>query len=264
LQNKNFLICLVGLPSSGKTTFANALEIALKKKFLNLDVKIIDPDIIRQKLTPDNFDPEKEQIVRNKNLETIKKELKRGYIVISDDLNYYSSMRQNLKGIADSLKLNFFIIHIATPLDICIKWNEKRGVPIPNVVINKIQEKFDNFNKYNWERPIAKYDLSVISDLNFKIKELLDRLDNKMTSINQKLIKERISITNRYNENLDKITRNYIGTLILNPVFVNLKRKVIKLRKSYVKTYKNKNYTEEEILKNFKAYIKKNLNVKIS
>ena len=67
MNNKNFLICLVGLPASGKSTFANSLKIALKKKFNNLEVKIIDPDIIRQKITSDKFYHEKEHIVRNEN-----------------------------------------------------------------------------------------------------------------------------------------------------------------------------------------------------
>ncbi len=253
----------MGLPSSGKSRFANSLKIALKKKYINLDVMIIDPDILRQNLTPDKFDPKKEYIVRNENLESIRSELEKGNIVISDDLNYYSSMRHDLKRITDSLKLNFFIIHIATPIEICIKWNEKRGKTIPNIVISNIQEKFDNFNRYNWDKPIATYDLSAISDLNFIIKELLDRLSNKMV-VKYKLRKERISITNRYNENLDKITRRFVGTLMLNPVFVPLKHRIIKLRKLYIKKQKNKNYNEEEILIKFKKYIEKNLNIKIS
>ncbi|MFX0104846.1 MAG: hypothetical protein ACFE75_05095 [Candidatus Hodarchaeota archaeon] len=32
LTYQNFLICLVGLPASGKSTFANKLKFALKKK----------------------------------------------------------------------------------------------------------------------------------------------------------------------------------------------------------------------------------------
>lgn len=264
MKNKNFLICLVGLPSSGKSRFANSLKIALKNKFRSLNVKIIDPDIFRQKLTPDKFDPEKEYIVRNESIETIRSELKNGNIVISDDLNYYSSMRHNLKEIADSFKLPFIIVHIATPFEICIKWNEKRGKPIPNIVISNIQERFDNFNKYNWDKPIATYDLSAIPDLNITIKEFLDQLDNKMIDINQKLRKERISITYRDNENLDKITRRFVGTLMLNPVFVHLKHKIIRLRKIYVKNFKNKNYSEEEILKNFKDLLENSLNIKIS
>ncbi|MFW9829152.1 MAG: adenylyl-sulfate kinase, partial [Candidatus Thorarchaeota archaeon] len=68
----NFLICLVGLPSSGKSTFANHLKMALNEKYSNLKVKIIDPDRIRNELTGDKFDPHKEYLVKNKNLKAIR------------------------------------------------------------------------------------------------------------------------------------------------------------------------------------------------
>ncbi len=265
MNNKNFLICLVGLPASGKSTFANSLKIALKKKFNNLEVKIIDPDIIRQKITSDKFDHEKEHIVRNENLKIIRSELELGNTVISDDLNYYSSMRHDLKGIADELNLDFSIVHIATPIEICMKWNEKRGEPIPIEVISKIQDKFDMFNKYNWDNPIATYDLSEISDLNIVMKEFLAKLEDKMNFRKQKFGKERTKIiSNIYNENLDKITRVYVGKLVLNPSFIPLKNKIFKLRKTYIKKNKNKALSETEILKRFKIYLEKILNIKIS
>ncbi|MFX0037572.1 MAG: adenylyl-sulfate kinase, partial [Candidatus Hermodarchaeota archaeon] len=51
MNKNNLLICLTGLPASGKTTFANCLKDALEKKFIDLIVKIIDPDLIRKNLT---------------------------------------------------------------------------------------------------------------------------------------------------------------------------------------------------------------------
>ncbi|GAH04672.1 unnamed protein product [marine sediment metagenome] len=93
LVNKNFLICLTGLPASGKTTFASKLKEILEKKFTKLTVSIIDPDIIRHTMAPNKFNYTLEPIVRERNLTEITKELSKGNIVISDDLNYYSSMR---------------------------------------------------------------------------------------------------------------------------------------------------------------------------
>jgi tRNA uridine 5-carbamoylmethylation protein Kti12 len=265
LINQNFLICLVGLPSSGKSTFANLLKIVFKERFSNLDAKIIDPDIIRNKLTPEKFDYEKEYIVRNENLKMIKKELEKGNIVISDDLNYYSSMRHDLKDIAENLKKSFFIIHIATPIEICLKWNEGRGEPIPNEVIRKVQEKFDNFNKYKWDYPIATYDLSELVDVKLKIKQLVDNLENKITIMNrERVLEENFVISKIHNENLDKITRKYVGKLVLNTKFLHLKKKIIKLRKLYVKNNKNIAQSQAKILKNFRKYLEKSLNIKIS
>ncbi|MFX1503612.1 MAG: AAA family ATPase [Promethearchaeota archaeon] len=262
-MNQNFLICLVGLPSSGKSTFANLLKVVLKNKFSNLDAKIIDPDIIRNKLTPNKFDHEKEYIVRNEKLTIIKRELEGGNIVISDDLNYYSSMRHDLKDIAENLKKSFFIIHIATPIETCLKWNELRGEPIPNEVIRKVRDKFDKFDKYNWDYPIATYDLSELIDIEFEIKKLVDNLEDWTFFFNKKIVSNK-NTSNIYNENLDKITRIYVGKLLLNRSFLHLKKKIIKLRKIYVKNNKNKAHSNAEILKNFSEYLEKNLNIKIS
>ncbi|MFX1378832.1 MAG: AAA family ATPase [Promethearchaeota archaeon] len=264
MNNKNFLICLAGLPASGKTVFANKLRISLKKIFKDLKVEIIDPDIIRKNLTSNQFEYEKEHIVRNRNLEIIRSALEQGKIVIADDLNYYSSMRHDLKEIADALDLNFYIIHIATPIEICLKWNEKRGEPIPKEVINKIQDKFDEFNRYNWDNPIVTYDLSQI-DLDIVVRDFLAKLENNIMNMKQSPIIEKYSFSyNKYNENLDKITRTYVGKLVLNPDLFPLKKKIFKLRKNFIKKNKNKALSEAEILKSFKSYLEKILKFKIS
>ncbi|MHA1487012.1 MAG: AAA family ATPase, partial [Promethearchaeota archaeon] len=96
MNNKtNFLIILVGLPASGKTTFAYKLKEKLESDFQN-NVKIIDPDIIRDKAFPNRFDFKNEPKIREKNIKSVRKHLIEGHIVISDDLNYYSSMRHDL------------------------------------------------------------------------------------------------------------------------------------------------------------------------
>jgi len=163
-NNSNFLIILVGLPASGKSTFALKLKGKLESVFQN-KVKIIDPDVIRDEDFPNNFDFKNEPQIREKNIDSVRKHLNKGQIVISDDLNYYSSMRHDLKLIAVGLNLQFFIIHISTPLKFCLKRNEERGKPIPNKVISKIYNKFDNFNKYKWDTPFETYDYTKSGDL---------------------------------------------------------------------------------------------------
>ena len=123
------LIALTGLPASGKSYFANKLNQHFKKKSDQFKVKVVDPDRIRSEITPNKFHHEKEQIVRKLSLNEVKNALENGFIVISDDLNYYTSMRHDLKRIADDLKRKLFIIHIATPLEVCIEWNQKRDQP---------------------------------------------------------------------------------------------------------------------------------------
>ncbi len=264
--NKNFIVCLAGLPASGKTTFAIILKKNIEKKFNNHKVKIVDPDIIRQSITPNKFDYKFEPDVREKNLAEIRKELQNGSIVISDDLNYYTSMRHDLKKLADDIKIHFFIINISTPFKICLKWNKLRGKPIPNKIIKKIYRKFDNFGKYSWDYPEAIYDISRIQDLNKEIEDLVEKIKNKVNTSKEILEKEdRVKeFFNLDNQNLDKITRIYVGKLLQNSEFISMKKNIIKTRKLFVKLYKNKSLKESEIANTFKEYLEKRLNIIIS
>ena len=266
LVDQNFLICLVGLPASGKSTFANTLKIALKEKYNNLSVSIVDPDKIRQDLTPDKFDHEKEHVIRKENLNIIRSELEKGNIVISDDLNYYTSMRHDLREITEQLNLNFYIVHIATPLETCLRWNENRGKPIPNMVISKINEKIDEFKKYKWDVPVAVYDLSQITDINHKINGFLVIIQEKRENMKYQFKKVDVNniLSNLDNEKLDKVTRIYVNTILQNSTYLPLKKRIIKLRKIFVRENKNKALRESEILKTFNNYLEKNLNIKIT
>jgi tRNA uridine 5-carbamoylmethylation protein Kti12 len=262
---QNFLICLAGLPASGKSIFANELKKFLEKKFINYEIKIVDPDKIRQTITQNKFDYEKEHLVKEKNLQIIKKELIKGSIVISDDLNYYSSMRHDLKKIADDLNLKFFIIHISTPLEVCLKWNDKRGNPIPNKIIKRISNKFDKFNRYRWDTPYVVYNMSQIVDLNNNLIDFVSRLHlnaKKATKKSEKEAEVRQD-SNLYKKKLDKITRNYVGTLLLNSNYTPLKNKIIKLRKVFLKTKKNEFLSDSEIQNSFQTFLEKSLSIKI-
>jgi len=263
---RNFLICLVGLPASGKTTFAKKFKIFIEQKFDQFKVKIIDPDKIRNTLTPDEFDYKQEQLVRKYNLDEIKNDLKEGYIVISDDLNYYSSMRHDLKLIAEDLNLSLFIIHISTPLEICLKWNEKRGKIIPESVVRKIAQKFDTFDKYKWDYPIASIDLSEIKNFHEVFENLMNRITHDIENLYEREKQGMILKQNskRYNELLDKITRNIVGEILKNPEYNPLKNQILKYRKLYVKINRNTSFNESLITRTFKEYLRENLSIKIS
>lgn len=266
LVKKNFLICLTGLPASGKTTFAKKIKEILEKRFTKLTVSIIDPDIIRHKIAPSKFNYNLEPIVRERNLTEINKELSKGNIVISDDLNYYSSMRHDLKNLADNFKLDFFIIHISTPFETCLTWNKMRGETIPNTTIDKIHKKFDDFGKYKWDYPVLNYDPSQIKESGKEFEALVDELIKKLTS-SQAILKGEKKFTKSSiwdNQNLDKLTRIYVGKLLRNPKLMAFKKKIIKTRKLYMKLYKNKALKEFEIATTFKDYLEKKLTIKIS
>jgi tRNA uridine 5-carbamoylmethylation protein Kti12 len=251
----------VGLPASGKTTFADIL-----KKKLNLyfqaEIKTIDPDLLRDTLSPKIFDFQNEPNVREETLKKVRKYLKKGIIVINDDLNYYSSMRHDLKSIADDLRINFYIIHISTPLELCLKRNEKRGKPIPNKVIQKIHNKFDNFKKYKWDHPFRTYTstqsrdpVKFIEDLIIKIAEDL-RKTTITTTVRKTLHSSNLA-------DLDLITRKYVGKLLDVPQNLSHKDDLLKYRKSFIKKRKKDLTDTETILEDFKSYLAQNLDINL-
>ncbi len=260
---QHFLICLVGLPASGKSTFANRLRDTLLNVQNKYDVIIVDPDVIRESISNDFFDPEKENLVRRKNFKIIEQELKKNKIVISDDLNYYSSMRHDLKEIAKNLNILHFIVYISTPFNVCLEWNHLRGKPIPNRVIENIYKKFDKFEKYNWDRPNLTIDMSNLKYFNNIILQFLNEINYIQKSVINKKKKENQIFTNSYNTNLDTITRSIIGDLLKNSKFRMIKKQILKIRKEFIKEKLNKSGNELEIEKSFKDFLERSLDIEI-
>jgi len=259
-NNTNFLIILVGLPASGKTTFAVKLKKKLESYFQK-KVKIIDPDRIRDQIFPNDFDFKNEPLIREKNVQSVRNQLIKGHIVISDDLNYYSSMRHDLKLIADSLNIKFFIIHITTPFKLCLKRNEERGKPIPDEVIHNIYSKFDNFDKYKWDTPFETYDFAKDMDLS----QFLETLNNKIALYLKERKKSKETLQNipstSIREKLELITRKYVGELLKNPNNHSSKEAILKYRKSFIKSRTDEDFEVNKILEDFKRYLHKNLKV---
>lgn len=73
------------------------------------------------------FEPDLEHFIRGATYRTIQEALRWGLIVISDDINYYRSIRRQLKRIADRAKADYAIIHVNTPLEVALKWNRKEA-----------------------------------------------------------------------------------------------------------------------------------------
>ncbi len=261
MHQQNFLIMLAGLPASGKSTLALELKIELERAYPNRRVEIVDIDEIRAYLTGDLFDPEKENEVRLKSLEKIFTLLKNGNIVISDDLNYYASMRHDLKEIADELNIPFFTIHITTPLETCLLWNKKRKAKIPSDLISTIHEKFDSFDKYAWDYPFATLDLSKMKNVIPWIRDLIMLINSSLTKFQEKnnLNALKQDTSNQKKEAIDRITRRIVGEELKTPDKFSCKAQILKLRKKFLMTNLNENFTIEEIESKFKDFLKDNL-----
>ena len=247
-------MCVCGLPASGKSYFSTNLKKELSSIKTLPQVKITDPDIIRNSLGEEIFDPNKENWVRAESLRLVKEYLEKGFIVIDDDLNYYSSMRHDLKQIADEVDVKFFIIHISTPLKTCVKWNEMRGFTIPNEVIYDVAEKFDDFRNYKWDTPFRTYDLSKIANLSLKVKDLSERLIRESRK-EKKLEAPVFSTSNLEHEKLDQLTRNIVNEILQLEEFRLYKKTILKFRKKFMKKYLKIHEEEIDLREEFKRQL---------
>ncbi|MFX0033293.1 MAG: AAA family ATPase [Candidatus Hodarchaeota archaeon] len=263
--HRNFLIILVGLPSSGKSTIAAILQQQMEKRNDKFRIEIVDPDKIRNSLTPNKFDYKKEGLIRKKSLKKVKNGLRNGSIVISDDLNYYTSMRHDLKEIAEKYEKRFFIVHIATPLEKCIEWNKNRGLPIPQEVVQNIYEKFDLFNQYNWDKPLMTIDPSKTENLEKEVNNLINLIEGNLEKkAFGKHSKRKKSEQERYHEKVDKITRNLITEISRYDEFRPFMKKISKMRKEFIKINKDRLFTDMQISEELFKFIKKGLKSELS
>ncbi len=157
------------------------------------------------------FPSEREPLVRAATLHTIAFFLKKGLSVVSDDTNYYSSMRHDLVEIARKLGAIYAIIFIETPLNVALKWNKERGSPIPESVIISINERFEKpGSRYKWDKSIASFDLSK-TDAEKAAEETLQVIlslkpeEKKIVSLKADII-----VANE----IDKITRRIVSEAV--------------------------------------------------
>jgi O-phosphoseryl-tRNA(Sec) kinase len=155
-----FLLALCGLPASGKTTLAKAVQSKLGPR---AKVQIVSTDEWRDQLYYSEFLPEKEHDVREAALERVTETLAQGFSVIHDDTNYYASMRHELREAARTQQYAFAVVFVSTPLETCLRWNRERKAALPEHVIVRIGSNFDRpGDRYAWDTPIAAVDLSEV------------------------------------------------------------------------------------------------------
>ncbi|MHA1577544.1 MAG: AAA family ATPase [Candidatus Thorarchaeota archaeon] len=232
-----FLLVLCGIPASGKTTFAeNILKLVEKE----LPVKIVSTDYWRDAEYYAEFKPSNEHRVRKAALEKTRELLVEGFSVIHDDTNYYTSMRHELYEIAKAEECAFGIIRILTPINTALKWNKQRSQMIPEKVITRIYEKFeDPGTKYAWDKPLAKVDLS--KSTTFDSTKLVLELVTKLNRIGRK------EITQNTNENLyDIATRKVVSAFLKDQPSCRNDPEVFKIRREILRLAKENEFSREE------------------
>lgn len=160
---------LVGLPGSGKSTFAKHLAHALKDT--QIKAIIVEYDhlipIEKQRQFMLEADQQSWKSERKAIVEKVSDFLKskpvyefqeinrqaEQVLVIIDDNNYYSSMRYDYYQVAREIQLGFCQFFLNPPIEKCKERNKAREIQIPNEVIDKMASKMEppEPSKNSWE-----------------------------------------------------------------------------------------------------------------
>ncbi|HME51386.1 MAG TPA: AAA family ATPase [Candidatus Lokiarchaeia archaeon] len=223
-----FQVCIVfcGLPSSGKSTLASHLVQAMLGEDRSHPMQRVDIDVLRTDFYKGEgidaiFSPEHEASIREGKIKEIVANLEQGKSIIDDDMNYFRSMRKEIADACCKSRVHYAILHVDTPLKKCIEWNHKRGDTIPNEVVEKVANRFDEPESrgYAWDAPFCTVNLAKMS-----IEQATSDFLQRYT---------RTSLMFKAKTNLEKLLANAISVLE-NPAFWNLAKLDAIVNKGYL------------------------------
>ena len=129
-------IMLVGLPGSGKSTFADNIS-------KNIDVVIHLTDAIRKELFGDENDQQNPQLVFETAYKRIRRDLQEGYNVVFDATNLRQKNRQMfLQYISDIPHRNICVL-MKTPFKECVRRNDMRERRVPRKVLFRMKKAME-------------------------------------------------------------------------------------------------------------------------
>jgi O-phosphoseryl-tRNA(Sec) kinase len=201
-----FILALCGLPASGKSALADAIQ-----KGLNFEVEIVRTDEWRDDEYYTDWKPEKEGPVRKAALNRVEELVAQGRNVIHDDTNYYTSMRHELFQIAVENRYGFAIVHVTTPVTTALQWNKERpDSRIPDSVIEDIFGRFDTpGSRYLWDNSELEVDMEI-QELTSVVPEIIEILEEIEPALKPK---PRL-ITNTEFDRLDTATRQTVSEFL--------------------------------------------------
>lgn len=133
----NTVYMLVGLPASGKSTWAKDLVDRDSK------VKRINKDDLRNMMQNGKYTPEMEQSVLDARNALIINLFRAGFDIVVDDTNLNPEHKKKIEGIANQLDANLSVVDFTyVPIELCIERDSKRANPVGEQVIR------DMYNKY--------------------------------------------------------------------------------------------------------------------
>jgi len=156
----NRLILLVGLPASGKSTFAKTL--------VNEDTVLLSSDALRKELLGDEKCQENNELVFRTLYSRAKKYLIDGKNVIIDATNINMKDRKRTLSNFKGMQIKREAIVFATPFTECVKRDEQRKRNVGKEVIKKFLHRFEmpmlfeGFDRIICNKAKEEYDIKMI------------------------------------------------------------------------------------------------------
>lgn len=249
ISEKPFLLIFCGIPSSGKSELAVRVAKIFERRF-NKPVLVVGTDAFREMMpiSAEVFKPEREAFLKVLAFNTISLGLQSGYIVISDDLNYYTSMRKDLADLAKSRGAGFGVVYVNTPLNVAIKWNRNRCKPLPDELIEEIYSKFEEpGKKYRWDTPI-----SIVNPAEGEPDAHAELIVSETIKAMQRWGKTaKILPSTRQAEEIEKATRRAMGEIMKRFRVANLVYELSDLRRRIVQQALKEGLSAEAAVKLF-------------
>jgi len=246
-----FLLILVGLPSSGKTTLARRIASALEAE--GLAAAVLSTDEFRTMVSAGGqFDPGRESFVNEAFQGSVQIAVEKGFFTIVDDMNYYESMRKRLREMALKHRIGFGIVHIDVPPEVAKRWNAERGEPVPNSLIDEIAMRFDRpGKKYAWDRPLVTADPSS-APVDEIARRCVEASLEKLKGLPQSIVKSRpVQATEKREAEVERLTRRALGEIMRRYRAVDLGHELSELRKSVSREALDAGRLPEEAVKRF-------------
>uniref|UniRef100_A0A224XVN3 Putative conserved secreted protein n=1 Tax=Panstrongylus lignarius TaxID=156445 RepID=A0A224XVN3_9HEMI len=155
-QTSICLICLVGLPASGKTTLAHNIKAKYQMRY-NVDIISFDIEISQD---GDMSWKNKRSAVHCSVKLLIQKYLTssdKHTLIVLDDNMFYKSMRYEYFQLARKYSLGFCEIYLSSPLEMCLKLNKQRANQVADSTIIKMNALLEvpDSSANNWETNIV-------------------------------------------------------------------------------------------------------------